>query len=262
MLHPDFEEYLKYAVYHRDHGMIKSVAWIDNGMLFNERIADLVVDLKVDLIGFSVDGIGEVNDKIRLGAKYSVIEHNIKYLIKKRGDALKPKVLLCVVDYGKTEKQKMDIYREWLPFVDEIDLIPCINHDKTCAVHDRHKTVLPPAFCRVPFQMMIIGWDGKVTGCCIDYMYKLQVGDATKEAIREIWHGLRYQTLRKAALANTFPVGSPCQKCEFWKINFEPAEEELPDGTAVMKYDYMYRIIRRKDSVKNNARLARCEGRN
>jgi sulfatase maturation enzyme AslB (radical SAM superfamily) len=169
LLHPDFKDYLKYAVYHRDHGWIQQVAWVDNGMLFNQSISDLVVDLKVDVINFSIDGVGEVNDKIRLGSKYSVVERNLKYLINRRGDSVKPKVILSMVDYGKTEDQKMDVYRNWVPFVDQIDLIPYIRHDKTCSACGTGRIAKPPAFCRVPFQMMVISWDGKVTGCCIDY---------------------------------------------------------------------------------------------
>jgi sulfatase maturation enzyme AslB (radical SAM superfamily) len=48
LLHPNFKDCLKYAISKRDEGKIKSVAWVDNGMLFNQSIADLVVDLKVD----------------------------------------------------------------------------------------------------------------------------------------------------------------------------------------------------------------------
>ena len=91
LLHPDFKDFLKYAISKRNHGGIQSVAWVDNGMLFNKGISDLVVDLQVDEINFSIDGVGEVNDKIRIGSKYSIIENNIKYLISKREKAAKPK---------------------------------------------------------------------------------------------------------------------------------------------------------------------------
>ena len=82
------------------------------GLLFSKDMADLVVDLKLDSIAFSIDGVGQVNDKIRLGAKYPVIERNIKYLIKRRGNAKKPELYLSVCDFGKTEEQKMDVYRK------------------------------------------------------------------------------------------------------------------------------------------------------
>jgi len=256
LLHPEFKDFLRYAIYRRDHGGIQSVAWVDNGTLFNQDIADLVVDLKVDEINFSIDGVGAVNDNIRLGAKYSVIERNIKYLITKRGEAAKPKVTIGMVSYGKTEAQKMDVYREWVPFVDAINLIPSLlpnnSWDNRTDFLDTQMTVAPPPFCRIPFQMMIVSWDGKVSGCCIDYSYRLEVGDAARESLQQIWQGSRYQALRKAMLTKTYWFGSPCQKCEFWKINFEPAEEDLLDGKATVEYGYAYRTIRKKDHTTPN----------
>jgi sulfatase maturation enzyme AslB (radical SAM superfamily) len=106
LLHPEFKDFLKFAVQCRDKGGIRSIAWIDNGMLFNQNIADLVVDLKVDTISFSLDGVGEVNDRIRLGSIYSVIEKNIKYLIKKRGGTKKPQVYLSMCDFGKIRRTR------------------------------------------------------------------------------------------------------------------------------------------------------------
>jgi sulfatase maturation enzyme AslB (radical SAM superfamily) len=252
LLHPQFKEYLKYAVDHRDHGKIQKVSWIDNGMLFKEDIANLVVDLKVDAIGFSIDGVGDVNDSIRLGAKYSVVEQNIKYLLKKRGDA-KPQVFLSMCSYGKSEEQLMDVYREWAPYVDSITLIPSISSDNSI---DNRETYLkgsnqvpPPPFCTYPFELMAVSWKGEVTGCCLDYAFKLRLGDASKNTLKDIWRGSQFHALRKASLRNAFPLG-PCHKCEFWKINFEPKEEQILDGTATLRYGYIYKTVRKNNCCK------------
>jgi len=250
LLHPKFEKYLRYAIYYRDNGRIERVSWIDNGMLFNRNIADLVVDLKVDGIGFSIDGIGPVNDKIRLGAKYSVIERNIKYLLKKRGITGNPEVFLSMCSYGKTREQLMDVYREWTPFVDRITLIPSVSSENT--IDNREiflsdgKLAKPPVFCSFPFDVMAISWNGEVTGCCLDYSFKMKLGNATENSLKQIWRGPNYHALRKAVLANAFPVESPCYGCEFWKINFEDKEEPILDETATITYGYIYKSIRKK----------------
>jgi MoaA/NifB/PqqE/SkfB family radical SAM enzyme len=252
LVHPDFQDYLRYAIKKRNQGGIRKIAWIDNGMLFNQTISDLALDLGVDEIGFSIDGVGEINDKIRIGANYSVIEKNIKYLIKKRGDAKKPKIHLSMCDYGKTEEQKMDVYRNWVQFVDSITLIPSILPDNTWEnKNDSLKIVEPPAFCAFPFDTMAISWDGKVTGCCLDYVFKMDLGDANKESLRKIWLGSNYQALRLAALKNVFPDDSLCHKCDFWKINFEPSHNLILDGAATIDSGYIYRIIKRNSINKN-----------
>lgn len=248
LLHPDFNVFLKYAIHKRDEGKIGAVGWTDNGMLFNKDIADLVILLKVDWINFSLDGIGSVNDNIRLGSKYSVIEKNIKYLLEKRGSAKKPIVLLNMVDTGKTEDEKLEFYREWVDLVDGIELLPSILPDNTWENKDTPSQNIriapPPAFCHYPLDTIIICWDGKVTGCCFDTNINMALGDANKESIKQIWNGSKFQQLRKAVLTKAFPLDSPCYKCEFWKVNFEPIDEPILDGKARIEYGGTIRKIR------------------
>jgi radical SAM protein with 4Fe4S-binding SPASM domain len=212
-------------------------------------MADLVVSLKVDFVIFSLDGIGQLNDNIRLGSKYSVIEKNIKYLLKKRGTARKPGVSLNMVDYGKTEEQKIDVYREWVHLVDEIVLIPSMLPDHTWGSKNtlsrNLKTVPPPTFCHFPLNTIVISWDGKVTGCCQDYTFMNDLGDATKDSIKQIWSGQRFQNLRKLLLTHTISKDSPCYKCEWWQVNFEPRDEVILDGKAIIHYGSITRTVRK-----------------
>jgi sulfatase maturation enzyme AslB (radical SAM superfamily) len=163
LVHPDFKDLLKYAIHKRDHGKIGSVGWTTNGMLLNQSIADLAVSLKVDWINFSLDGVGQVNDNIRLGSKYSVIEKNIKYLLEKRGSDKKPTVLLNIVDHGKTDDQKLEFYSEWVHLVDEIELLPSILPDNTWenreTISKNLKMAPSPAFCSYPLETFIVWWD-------------------------------------------------------------------------------------------------------
>jgi len=254
LLHLDFKDLLKYAIDKRDQGKIGGVGWTDNGMLFNQDIADLVVSLKVDWINFSLDGVGKVNDDLRLGSRYSIIEKNIKYLLEKRGSAEKPIVLLNMVDTGKTDDQKLEFFREWVHLVDEIELIPSILPDNTWEkkkiLASNIRTAPPLAFCHYPMDTMIICWDGKVTGCCFDTKIDMILGDATKEPIKQIWLGSKFQCLRKAVLTKTFPIKSPCYNCEFWKVNFEPKDELILDGKAQVQYNGTIIKIRKK-SINN-----------
>lgn len=249
LLHPDFKRFLKFAIDKRDNGKIKGVGWTTNGMLFNQNIADLVVSLNVDWINFSLDGVGAVNDNIRIGSKYSVIENNIKYLLAKRGLSNKPKVLINMVDHGKTKDQKLDFYKEWSPLVDEIELIPSILPDNSWEnkkiINQTLRTISPPSFCNVPLDTMVISWDGKITYCCFDSCFKTVLGDANKDSIKKIWNNSGFQNLRKAVLTNTFWPNSPCNGCEFWKINFEPRTELILDGKARMDFGYIYRRVRK-----------------
>ena len=71
------------------------------------------------------------------------------------------------------------------------------------------------------------------------------LGDVTKESIKQIWRGSKFQNLRKAVTTNTFPVGSPCLGCEFWKVNFEPGHEFILNGKGRIEYNGPIRKIHR-----------------
>lgn len=249
LLHPHFNKFLKHAIQYRDNGTIGKIGWIDNGMLLNKSVSNLIVDLQVDSIGISIDGVGKVNDDIRKGSTYSTIEKNIKYLIRRRGNAKKPEVYLSMCDYGKTEEQIMDVYRAWIPIVDSITLIPSILPNNTVAnkesIYRNHKLVKSPPFCFFPFETIAVSWDGKVTGCCSDYSFKMNLGAPKENSLEQIWNNEKYLTWRKNLIANTFPAESPCNECEFWKINFQPKVNSILNGKAVIKYGHIYRTIQR-----------------
>jgi len=96
---------------------------------------------------------------------------------------------------------------------------------------------------------MIISWDGRVTGCCFDSNFDFSLGNANNEEIEQIWRSSKYRQLRKMVLTNKLPIGSPCYRCEFWKVNFEPKYETILDGKAMIEYGYIYRRIRKVASL-------------
>lgn len=255
LLHPEFKDMLKYAIEKRDQGKIGCVGWTTNGMLFDESVANLVVSLNVDWINFSLDGVGEVNDNIRLGSKYPIVKKNIEYLLKKRGSNNRPKVLINIVDYDKTEEQKLAFFHEWAHIVDEIELIPAIRPDNTWGnkedkMSENFTTIAPPKFCGTSLNTIIISWDGKVTYCCFDSELRSTLGDVNKESITKIWNNQNFQKLRRAIITNHFSKSSPCFNCEFWKVNFQPKTIPILDGQTEMECGYIYRRIhKRKNGI-------------
>jgi len=65
LLHPDFVEMLEYAMSRRS--KFCDVGFFTNGTLFDEKVAEAVVRLGVDWVDFSIDGVGEVTERVRRG---------------------------------------------------------------------------------------------------------------------------------------------------------------------------------------------------
>jgi len=261
LLHPQFKQFLSYAIQFRDQGKIKAVGWIDNGMLFTRDVSDLVVELQVDFVTFSIDGIGKVNDNIRLGSSYSIIEENINYLLHKRGNGKKPEISLITVDYGKSKEDVLQLIQVWCSKVSRICLTPCTLPNYTLAnpegyFGNRSTQKLP--FCPFPFEYMAIRWDGRVAACCADGECQTNLGDATQHLLRKIWNNDNYKEFRRMALANSFPESLACHTCSFWETVFIPAIETILNGAAEIYYTSNRKIISKKLSSTFKSEACNC----
>jgi hypothetical protein len=243
LLHPNFEEYLRYACEAR-RGGIKAVSWVDNGMLFNRDIADLVISLGVDQLCFSIDGLREVNDRIRLGSNYEKILENVTYLLSHRR-AGKPTVVINTVDCDKTPKEVNDFLKVWTKLADFVLLAPTSDTENALeapgSYYGGFSTKQEP-YCLYPFINMAVSWDGKVTGCCSDSEFALNLGDANTESLLAIWKGKRFKHLRKQLTSGNLNSGSPCFKCNFWRTVFTQPPQSS-DGMRICFEGYKKKFI-------------------
>jgi MoaA/NifB/PqqE/SkfB family radical SAM enzyme len=246
LLHPNFKEFLTYACKVRGKG-IKEVGWVDNGTLFDKDTADLVISLGVDHVSFSIDGLGEINDKIRIGSNYEKIRENITYLLSHRRNG-KPTVVINTVDCDKTQQEINNFLKVWTKLADCVCLVPTFNAENALqnprAYFDGYATKQEP-YCFFPFSNMTVCWDGKVTGCCADPVAATNLGNANTESLGNIWKGKEFKHFRKQLLTNNFDSGSLCTKCDFWREVFTPSCQKL-DGMKVYYEGY------RKKFVKDN----------
>jgi radical SAM protein with 4Fe4S-binding SPASM domain len=243
LLHPRFKECLAYAVENRNKGGIKKIDLVDNGMLFNEDVANMFVDLGVDEITFSLDGLGAVNDNIRIGSKYEIIENNILRLIQKRGPQKKPAININIVDYGKTKEQLNEFMQVWLGRVDTITLSKHITSKLTLTnpKYFEGKRLHKAPYCRSFFNYIGIEWDGNISPCCAMFSSQLessnlQPGNVKSGNLKETWNNNQFKTLRKMSLKKSFPKETPCYECELWQNEFTRSVEPAMNGTAKAIY--------------------------
>lgn len=237
LLHPKFKKYLRYVMKYRNKGCFDHVNWVDNGMLFSPDISDLVVDLGVDSIGFSLEGFGDINDKERVGCNYELVKDNILYLLDRRGPNRKPEVRINTLNLGNDDK----FIKFWMDRVERVSVSTVRDQDNRLL--DRRffqNGWFTPKHCWFPFNYMAVFWDGAVTGCCSDGYGRMNLGDANKQSLKEIWNGKPYRKLRKG-FANAL-----CKKCDFWKTEFIPAVEDVFNGSGEITYSQYWKHYRRK----------------
>ena len=75
LLHPQISNMLEYAMANRNR--FSEVSLITNGMLLSKVVADTIVKLNVDRVTVSLDGVGDVTERIRRGSDYRIVEENL-----------------------------------------------------------------------------------------------------------------------------------------------------------------------------------------
>jgi radical SAM protein with 4Fe4S-binding SPASM domain len=68
--------------------------------------------------------------------------------------------------------------------------------------------------CKNPFQDLIIGWDGKVKCCSLDYNSEIVFGDVYKQSIKEIWNGQIRKIFLKKVYNKEYKNISVCKDCK------------------------------------------------
>ena len=71
--------------------------------------------------------------------------------------------------------------------------------------------------CILPFKQMIIRPTGEVSLCCNDATGKYTLGDITKESLLDIWHGPKFQMVRKCLYNGRENWGS-CKYCDTFSM--------------------------------------------
>jgi radical SAM protein with 4Fe4S-binding SPASM domain len=189
-IHPKIFDMIKYA---KEKG-IKEVASLTHGGKLNEEKFEKLVDLGLDWLTISFDGIGETYEKIRYPLKFDEAVQKIKCYqeIKKQKGVTKPLIKVQTV-WPAISKDPQKFYDIFNPITDQVasnPLIDYLQHD-TNIVYEENFT------CPQLFNRLVIGSDGSVLLCANDEMGAYKVGNVNEDSIFNIWHGKKLTEARE-----------------------------------------------------------------
>ena len=229
-IHKDVFEMIKYA---KDAG-IKEVSSLTHGGMLNEEKFRKLIDLNLDWLTISFDGIGETYNKIRAPNNYDEQVAKIKrfHEIKKELGVVKPIIKVQSVIPAIAENP-VEFYDTFEPIVDQIGANPLIDYS--------HKALdsefIENFTCPVLWQRLVIGSDGKVLLCSQDEYGMAIVGDVNEESIYDIWHGKKLNDARESHLKKMgVEEVSPCKLCPLPRKTI-PTNVKIGDR-SVSSYDY------------------------
>ena len=198
---------IKYA---KDKG-IKEVSSLTHGGFLDEKKFEQLIDLGLDWLTISFDGVGETYNKIRYPLKFEDSVKKIKNYqeIKKRRKVVKPVVKIQTV-WPAISENPQEFYNIFNPITDQVASNPLLDYlgNDTDIVFEENFT------CPQLWERLVIGADGNVMLCANDEMELHNLGNVRDESLYNIWHGER---LNKAREIHIKHLGvkeiEPCKHC-------------------------------------------------
>jgi len=221
------KELIDFARLARDHGLSRIYTSTNATLLDEPRVTEVLdADVFEQLI-LSVDGDKETYESLRCGASYERTAANVRGLLaaKRARGRPRPAIDLQILLMNETESRIEAFCEEWVPhlgpgdriLVKEVDTFGGQVADRRTATH-RGRQPAQRFACRQLWKDLSISWDGRVTVCCKDVLYKLAVGDANADKLADLWRSTRWEALRKLHLEERWNALDPCRTCAEWWI--------------------------------------------
>ncbi len=199
-----------------------------NATLLTQEFVDRLFDTDVfDQIILSVDGGKQTYEKVRPGAPYEETEAGVQRLLraKRERGTKRPAIELQILYMEQTAPEIETFCERWVPqlppgdriLIKEVDTFGGQVSDQRLAGQKRREPAQRFA-CRQLWKDMSIGWDGLVTVCCKDVLYKLALGNAAEQSLAELWESKRWNGIRRMHLENKWDWLEPCNECREWWI--------------------------------------------
>ncbi|HJP17148.1 MAG: hypothetical protein CMD96_06930 [Gammaproteobacteria bacterium] len=227
--------FLKKIDFIRKFPSIYKLELITNGFALNEKIAQKLIDQKVDteisldeldkklfeeLKGVSFEKtwknlirLFQMNDKAK-----RPIEINIRIKTSTNEESIRNNPLFkelfhtnCTVELNPISS--MDSLSNWGGLFDKKSFL---SEEIDSYPHKAYKdyNLRNQAPCHQLWKWMVINWDGKVVLCCTDIFANVVVGDLKKEKIKEVWQGTVLSKARREFKSRNGRKNGICRVCD------------------------------------------------
>jgi len=190
---------------------IREVDSLTNALKLTREMFAELVDLKMDWLTISFDGVGSTYDEIRAPAKYPEMVDKIRCFseIKKQKKSRKPVIRLQGI-WPAIMRDPETYFDTFEPLVDEISTNTLLDY----LHNDQNVEYLKDFVCPVPFQRLVIGSDGRAFMCINDELGRKPVGDVRSQTVHQIWNGPGLAEVRRVHMQNKgYETFAPCRQC-------------------------------------------------
>lgn len=222
LVHPKFCDWLQLA---RDRLPGVRIYVSTNAGLLDERRAAAILAAGVDKLNIDIDGVtAPVAESIRVGVDHGRVLANVRgFLDLRRRSRAKTKLRVSIIRLVANRHEIDAFVAHWRPVADQVQVVDCNTWlgAVSAATGAEAAATAPQPFdfpCFHPYEEMAIGWDGRVTLCCLDYDLRHVVGDVRRQSLLEIWCGSGYESARRAMETGAWarlPICGTCNAARF-----------------------------------------------
>ncbi|MCD4653486.1 radical SAM protein [bacterium] len=237
-LHPKISEMLRIAK--TKFGL--SVGFNTNGALLTKDYMELLLELQIDELGFSVDALQADTFRSITGGNLLDVSQKVEMLVDMRRNAKVryPKIRVLIVEQVEN-RQEIDEYIErWLPIVDEVIIqsrrIESGRKMESPRIEERRP-------CRHLFDTVFVQWDGEMVICCEDWESVTSIGNVFETPLTELWKSSEMQKYREAQSKHLWNPPAICRDCEAWAGGREIVRDH---GDRVETISALTRVWQRK----------------
>jgi len=236
-LNPKFIEMARYA---KSRG-IKEVSSLTNLLKLTPAMFEELVDIQMDWLTISFDGLGETYNEIRAPADFDEAVAKIREfsVIKKRKRSRKPVIKIQGI-WPAMKENPQEFYDTFRGIANQVAINPLLDYLR----QDKEVVYRNNFTCPVLWQRLVIGADGKVSLCIHDELSHHTVGDVARQSLYDIWNGPELKMAREVHLRHAgVERYAACREC------FLPRASETVSAKIGQRLVVINNMVNRPDVV-------------
>ena len=200
-----------------------------NGLLFDEKTMEKIIDIEVDSVKFSFQGIDDQTYvEMRSGGSYSQLLNTIKTMYTMRGDRKAPYISISTSTTYESEEEIENFKNIVRPYCDEVNVgktkMTHVNIANMSLSEERREIYQQFAkeekgsmrhmlVCPEVWDKLSINWDGSISACCQDYDNLMLVGNILEDNLQDIFMGRREKAYREILKDSNYDKLTLCSDC-------------------------------------------------
>ena len=199
-----------------------------NGKLLTDAIMDELLNIPIDSIKFSFQGVDVRSYKEMRSIDYfDQLLAKVKMLYDKRGDRPLPFIHVSTSITYETKEQitsfydfvssRVDLVTIGKTVFDKIDLekvnLSKGKKDLLATLIEQETTIKVHPECPEVFDKLSVNWDGRITACCADFDDVMLIGDITQGTLLEAWNSDTMNGYRKILSEGGHDQLTLCRTC-------------------------------------------------